>query len=429
MVLADLITQLMTDDELAASRVGVVPATSETTPWITSKVAETVVVHPSGAGGAEPVCELVVADAGSDTVAVLPVAISRLARDGILVAAVPPDIAVEAARAATALGAEWSALLTDDTADRHYLVAAVGMHPAELGPLVADHVVYEPNSACVHVPQNRADRARRRTIRREGRTRLLTLTQRLRDEHGVAISRVVEAVEALVGDRRTDLNSPGARPAIFAMPGITAEAWPVPARSPRLMRLLGSCERHGAGVRAELRALVESRTFGTEVQNAYNVDKFQMTDPHGWTSITLFDEGRPTDDLPVACRSTRALLDEMAPHISGEVVLLRVAPMTALPPHYDDNDYQQTAHIGLTIPPRCGIRVGGETRTWDEGKPLVFSPVFLHEVWNRSDQARDVLLIDTWHMDLTDAEIEALTLVRRELRAMREERNSRLPVT
>ncbi|MFD0885093.1 aspartyl/asparaginyl beta-hydroxylase domain-containing protein [Streptosporangium algeriense] len=131
--------------------------------------------------------------------------------------------------------------------------------------------------------------------------------------------------------------------------------------------------------------------------------------PRRRTSGGLFDEGRFTGELPARCVATRELITRMAPHISGEVVLRRMAPESSLPPHYDDNDYQQTVHLGLTVPPGCGIRVDGRSRTWEEGKALAFSPVFLHEVWNHGERPRDVLLIDVWHMDLTGPEIEALT--------------------
>jgi beta-hydroxylase len=38
--------------------------------------------------------------------------------------------------------------------------------------------------------------------------------------------------------------------------------------------------------------------------------------------------------------------------------------------------------------------VGDETRTWQEGKCMVFDDTVEHEAWNKSDQSRVVLIVD-----------------------------------
>lgn len=40
------------------------------------------------------------------------------------------------------------------------------------------------------------------------------------------------------------------------------------------------------------------------------------------------------------------------------------------------------------------IRVGDETRHWNEGKVFAFNDLCLHEAWNRTDRNRIVLLLD-----------------------------------
>lgn len=39
---------------------------------------------------------------------------------------------------------------------------------------------------------------------------------------------------------------------------------------------------------------------------------------------------------------------------------------------------------------------------------MVFDDSFTHEAWNASDRCRAVLIIDLWHPDLSDWEIEVL---------------------
>jgi len=52
--------------------------------------------------------------------------------------------------------------------------------------------------------------------------------------------------------------------------------------------------------------------------------------------------------------------------------------------------------------------VGTETRSWQEGKCLIFDDAFDHEVWSHADDIRTVLVLDFWHPELTAAESRAM---------------------
>ena len=69
-------------------------------------------------------------------------------------------------------------------------------------------------------------------------------------------------------------------------------------------------------------------------------------------------------------------------------------------------------HVPLDIPSedasKCGIRVGGETRRWTSGEPLVFDDTYEHETWNHTDTSRVILLMDLWHPELSQAEREGI---------------------
>ena len=65
-------------------------------------------------------------------------------------------------------------------------------------------------------------------------------------------------------------------------------------------------------------------------------------------------------------------------------------------------------HLALLIPASCGIRVGAETRHWEEGKCLIFDDSFEHEAWNRSAELRAVLIVEAWNPGLTGVEREAI---------------------
>ena len=55
-----------------------------------------------------------------------------------------------------------------------------------------------------------------------------------------------------------------------------------------------------------------------------------------------------------------------------------------------------------------GVRltVAGETCSWEEGRCLAFDDSFVHEVRHEGDRRRVVLIVDTWHPELTRAEAE-----------------------
>ena len=93
-------------------------------------------------------------------------------------------------------------------------------------------------------------------------------------------------------------------------------------------------------------------------------------------------------------------LDTRAPN----VFLSRLAPRTRIPPHNGVTNARVTVHLPLIVPPGCGFRVGGETREWVPGRAWVFDDTILHEAWNDSDDPRIILIFDTWHPLLDEAE-------------------------
>jgi aspartyl/asparaginyl beta-hydroxylase (cupin superfamily) len=65
-------------------------------------------------------------------------------------------------------------------------------------------------------------------------------------------------------------------------------------------------------------------------------------------------------------------------------------------------------HLPLVVPSDCGFRVGHETREWVEGVAWAFDDTIEHEAWNRSAEARAILIVDTWNPYLTEDERELL---------------------
>jgi aspartate beta-hydroxylase len=84
-------------------------------------------------------------------------------------------------------------------------------------------------------------------------------------------------------------------------------------------------------------------------------------------------------------------------------------PGTHILPHRGVTNTRLVTHLPLIVPPDCALRVGGETHVWEEGRCITFDDTFEHEAWNRSDQTRVVLILDSWNPDLSEAEQAAVT--------------------
>lgn len=58
----------------------------------------------------------------------------------------------------------------------------------------------------------------------------------------------------------------------------------------------------------------------------------------------------------------------------------------------------------------CCLRVNGEIIRLHEGECVVFDDSFLHDAMNTSlTSPRIVLILDVWHPDLTDEEVNTFT--------------------
>jgi len=91
------------------------------------------------------------------------------------------------------------------------------------------------------------------------------------------------------------------------------------------------------------------------------------------------------------CPTTAAILDSPQVVNAGFSALAAGAKIL---PHIGYTDTVIRVHLGIVVPEECGIRVGPETRHWEEGKVLAFDDTTEHEAWNLSGEERVVLLVD-----------------------------------
>jgi beta-hydroxylase len=122
----------------------------------------------------------------------------------------------------------------------------------------------------------------------------------------------------------------------------------------------------------------------------------------GWETFGLYAFGIRVNKNCNLCPETTKLVESIPNLLTAGFSSL--APGTHIAPHTGYPDGVLRCHLGLTIPENCAIRVGSETKIWQEGKCIVFDDTTDHEAWNKGDKTRVVLLLD-FKPNTGDAEV------------------------
>jgi aspartate beta-hydroxylase len=163
-------------------------------------------------------------------------------------------------------------------------------------------------------------------------------------------------------------------------------------------------------IRDDLERLLEDRRH---LQRFRGGDAATMAEYiHGDHSVFYFrDQFAPDSEQPrmqhnreIAAR-TSAVLDSL-PRLGETAFFSIMGPGTHLRPHHGAENLRVFVHLGVIITDGCAIRVADREVVWEEGKCIVFDDSYEHEAWNRGRAVRTILLVELWHHDLSDAEIE-----------------------
>jgi len=137
-----------------------------------------------------------------------------------------------------------------------------------------------------------------------------------------------------------------------------------------------------------------------------------------WSAFYFYNQGRKNEENCMKCPFTTRVIenlpDVMADSAIGYVYFSVVAPGTHITPHCGPINTKLRCHLSLIVPrdaDKCQMRVGDTAFPWKAGQCIVFDDSFEHEVWNKSDQERVVLLVDVWHPDLTAEEHQAFNIL------------------
>lgn len=124
-------------------------------------------------------------------------------------------------------------------------------------------------------------------------------------------------------------------------------------------------------------------------------DQASLTQDDRWKTYFLYAYGLKAQKNCDRCPQTNRLVQQIPGMKTAFFSIL--LPGKHIPEHRGPYKGVLRYHLGLKVPEpheKCRIRVGDETRCWQEGKSLIFDDSFPHEAWNETDGVRVVLFVD-----------------------------------
>ena len=253
---------------------------------------------------------------------------------------------------------------------------------------------------------------------------------------GPELDRVKKYLRLCAGEEAPAPAAPLMRPTYPCFPGLRHRPW----HDPRACEGARMLEENFGTIRDEAMSLGEGASLDySRAAGPWRSWKKPWTllrrdaAPKTWTLYLLYHMGVDVEEVMGKCPRTRAVVNALPgaclEYTWGDFVFSAMSAGAHLRPHCSIDNLRVRIHMGISIPEGCSIRVATETRTWQEGKCLMFEDSFEHEVWNRSNARRIVLIADLWHPDLTEVEIRALTAGFRKSRVRRVFMRERMGVT
>lgn len=229
------------------------------------------------------------------------------------------------------------------------------------------------------------------------------------------LGRVKRALAIYLGELAANLPDPRQQPKFLYFPDVPSQPYYPRGRFPWLDALEAAVDT----VRGELRDVLQQNQplepflgvqTPAEVAAMLRASGQQTA---AWDAYFFYRHGDRYDDHCAQCPQTSVLLDSLplvrVKDHAPETLFSVLRPGTHILPHRGVTNTRLVTHLPLIVPADCALRVGGEEHVWQEGHCVVFDDTFEHEAWNRGDQTRVVLILDTWNPDLSEAECGAIT--------------------
>ncbi|GHB28121.1 MULTISPECIES: aspartyl/asparaginyl beta-hydroxylase domain-containing protein [Streptomyces] len=235
----------------------------------------------------------------------------------------------------------------------------------------------------------------------------------IREEFGPDSLARVEEMMAPGGMPRHPLQA-GAK---WILPGISQQPWHDPRSDPAIASLVDALENAHGAIRSE-----HERAWQTR-RTAFSDYEHYLTRQDDWQSLYIYQDGQLKPESVELAPTAYSVIRDVAVADGLICPLLEshfstLLPRSRIAPHSDLWNFSINLHFAVDIPDDCDITVAGETRTWEEGRCLLFDYSFEHHAENRGERPRTCLLADLWHPETTVPERRALTVLVTEVRKL-----------
>jgi aspartate beta-hydroxylase len=205
------------------------------------------------------------------------------------------------------------------------------------------------------------------------------------------------------------------RPSVFHFPGLP----PRPFYDPAGFDWAPALEAATVAIRGEVEALLtEGADFRPYVEGEKNRPERDFRGLQGdpsWTAFYLWKNGGLIEENAARCPRTVEAMRRVPLSAIGSrtpsVFFSLLRPGAHIPPHHGMLNCRLICHLPLIVPAGGWLRVGAETRAWEEGRLLVFDDSIEHEARNPAQALRVVLIFDIWRPELSAAERRGISAI------------------
>jgi aspartyl/asparaginyl beta-hydroxylase (cupin superfamily) len=230
-----------------------------------------------------------------------------------------------------------------------------------------------------------------------------------RPENDIARSRLTHALDMLKGERAIYPQ----QPAVFYYPYLAQRQF----FEREEFDWVPAIEAAAPAIREELLALLEtSAEFRPYVEDHPDRPQRQfhhLNNDTSWTALYLWRDGELVREVAERCPRTVDALGKVPLSRIGKrtpaALFSRLEAGAHIPPHSGMLNCRLICHLPLIVPTGCWLRVGNETREWEEGKLLIFDDSIEHEAKNPTGELRIILLFDIWRPELSETERQGIS--------------------
>ncbi|KAM5281650.1 aspartyl/asparaginyl beta-hydroxylase isoform 2-T2 [Ctenodactylus gundi] len=195
---------------------------------------------------------------------------------------------------------------------------------------------------------------------------------------------------------------------LYNVNGLKAQPWWTP-RETGYIDLVKSLERNWKLIRDEGLAVMD------KARGLFLPEDENLREKGDWSQFTLWQQGRKNENACKGAPKTCSLLEKFPETTGcrrGQIKYSIMHPGTHVWPHTGPTNCRLRMHLGLVIPKDgCKIRCANETKTWEEGKVLIFDDSFEHEVWQDASSFRLIFIVDVWHPELSPQQRRSLPAI------------------